>query len=186
MSNGDGKALKDRAKAERCQTTMFYDHSRLIVFSRGDSSFLFLRSSQTNRTCWVYPWRRRHKTCLKISPSNQSGAPAGCERCTLAPRTAGTICHTEAFNYVWLNGSCPASRMTSRLNNRTIRVLSGADGNTTWYLLNAPPKCARPARSERVCARRRALLPGMRRVVETWSVQDKTGEVLQHKFGRWQ
>lgn len=32
--------------------------------------------------------------------------------------------------------------MTSRLNNRTIRALSGADGNTTWYLLNAPPKCA--------------------------------------------
>lgn len=63
--------------------------------------------------------------------------------CTaLAPRsiqTAKVISHTEAFNYVWLNDSCLASRMTSRLNNRTIRALSGADGNTTWYLLNAPP-----------------------------------------------
>lgn len=52
-------------------------------------------------------------------------------------QTAKVISHTEAFNYVWLNGSCLASRMTSRLNNRTIRALSGADGNTTWYLLNA-------------------------------------------------
>lgn len=64
----------------------------------------------------------------------------------LAPRsiqTAKVISHTKAFNYVCLNGSCLASRMTSRLNNRTIRALSGADGNTTWYLLNAPPSaCA--------------------------------------------
>lgn len=57
----------------------------------------------------------------------------------------------EAFNYVWLNCSCLASRMTIRLNNRTIRALSGADGNTTWYLLNAPPSTGAQAAKLSVC-----------------------------------
>lgn len=81
------------------------------------------------------PWCCK-KSQLLISSLTSS------EWTSLAPRpiqTAKVISHTEAFNYVWLNGSCLASRMTSRLNNRTIRALSGADGNTTWYLLNAPP-----------------------------------------------
>lgn len=68
----------------------------------------------------------------KVLQKSQIGTLSECA--ALAPRsiqTAKVISHTEAFNYVWLNGSCLASRMTSRLNNRTIRALSGADGNTT-------------------------------------------------------
>ena len=77
-------------------------------------------------------------------------SPSWSECAALAQRsiqTAKVISHTEAFNYVWVNGSCLASRMTSRLNNRTIRALSGADGNTTWYLLNAPPSARALART---------------------------------------
>lgn len=93
----------------------------------------------------------RKRTSGSFSPVVQTSFVwCGLSRSSLASQSiqmAMVISHTEAFNYIWVNGSCLASRMTSRLNNRTIRALSGADGNTTWYLLNAPPSARARARA---------------------------------------
>lgn len=111
-----------RCVSDTYSTTNLSDFNKYCILNL---RFYIVHISFTNH------WHSFRFFCLTLS------------ECTvLAPwsiQTAKVISLTEAFNYVWLNGSCLASRMTSRLNNRTIRALSGADGNTTWYLLNAPP-----------------------------------------------